>query len=111
MARDDIRDLTDDEARRALPLKWGAVPVGTVPAWVAEMDYAPAPAITRVLREAVEAGTTGYPPFGDLGVGDALAGFAGRHWGLELPPEASIVTGDVIAAIRLALDTLCTPGP
>lgn len=111
MARDAIRDLTDDEARRALPLKWGAVPVGTVPAWVAEMDYAPAPAVTEALRGAVEAGTTGYAPFGDLGVGAALSGFARRHWGLELPAEASIVTGDVISAIRLALDTLCPAGP
>ena len=111
MARDEIRDLSDEEARRALPLKWGEVPVGTVPAWVAEMDYAPAPVVTQALREAVEAGTTGYPPFGDLGVGAAFSGFARRHWGLEVEPGATVVTGDVVAAIRLALDTLCPPGP
>ena len=35
-----IRDLTDEEARRALVLKWGTVEPDVLPAWVAEMDYA-----------------------------------------------------------------------
>ena len=111
MSGDEIRDLTDDEARRALPLKWGAVPVGTVPAWVAEMDVALAPAIADAVSDAVRAGTAGYPPFGDAGVGAALAGFAGRHWDQDLPPDATVVVGDVIAGIRIALDVLCPPGP
>ena len=61
MSGDEIRDLTDDEARRALPLKWGAVPVGTVPAWVAEMDVALAPAIADAVSDAVRAGYGGLP--------------------------------------------------
>ncbi|MET1060287.1 MAG: aminotransferase class I/II-fold pyridoxal phosphate-dependent enzyme [Nocardioides sp.] len=111
MSRDVIRDLTDDEARVALPLKWGAVPVGTVPAWVAEMDIALAPAIADAVSDAVRAGTAGYPPYGDAGVGEALAGFAGRHWDQDLPPDAAVVVGDVIAGIRIVLDVLCPPGP
>ena len=111
MSGDEIRDLSDDEARRALPLKWGAVPEGTVPAWVAEMDVALAPAIADAVSEAVRAGVAGYPPFDDLGVGAALAGFAGRHWDQDLPPDASVVVGDVIAGIRIALEVLCPPGP
>lgn len=35
-----IIDLTDQQARRALVLKWGAVDPDVLPAWVAEMDYA-----------------------------------------------------------------------
>ena len=38
-----IKDLTDDEARRAIVLKWGTVDPDVLPAWVAEMDYALAP--------------------------------------------------------------------
>ena len=38
-----IVDLTDDEARRALPEKWGAIDPDVIPAWVAEMDYVIAP--------------------------------------------------------------------
>jgi cystathionine beta-lyase len=106
-----LHDLTDDEARRALPLKWGAVPHGTVPAWVAEMDFALAPPLVAALTDAVRAGRAGYPAHGDGGVGAALSGFAARHWGQDLPEDAAVLTGDVIAAIRLALEVLCPAGP
>lgn len=106
-----IRDLTDDEARRALPLKWGAVPEGTLPAWVAEMDLELAPQLSEAVSAAVLEGRTGYAPFGDDGTGAALAGFAGRHWDLDLPHDAVVPSGDVIAGIRLAIEVLCPPGP
>jgi cysteine-S-conjugate beta-lyase len=103
-----IRDLTDDEARAALPLKWELPDV--VPAWVAEMDYAQAEPITAALVDAVRRGALGYPPHGD-GLGAAFAGFASRHWGWEVPADASVATGGVVGGIRLALEVLCPPGP
>ncbi|GAA2149986.1 aminotransferase class I/II-fold pyridoxal phosphate-dependent enzyme [Nocardioides koreensis] len=106
-----IVDLTDEQARAALPLKWGAVEPGVVPAWVAEMDYALAPPVVAALTDAVRRGTAGYPPFGDGGVGATFAGFAQRHWGWSPPDDASVVVGDVIAGIRLVLEVLCPPGP
>ena len=106
-----IVDLGDEEARAALPLKWGAVEPGVVPAWVAEMDYALAPPLTGAVVDAVRRGTTGYPPFGDGGVGAAFAGFARRHWSWAPPEDASVVVGDVVAGIRLVLEVLCPPGP
>ncbi|MBD8869539.1 MalY/PatB family protein [Nocardioides donggukensis] len=106
-----IRDLTDAEARAALPCKWGAVPEGTVPAWVAEMDLAPPEPVTDAVAEAVRRGVAGYAPFGDGGIGAALAGFASRHWGWEVPPDAAVPTADVVSGIRLALEVLCPPGP
>jgi cystathionine beta-lyase len=106
-----IVDLDDAAARAALPLKWGAVEAGVLPAWVAAMDYALAPPVTAALAQAVARGTTGYPPLGDDGVGAAFASFAGRHWSWHVPADASVVVGDVIAGIRLALEVLCPPGP
>jgi cystathionine beta-lyase len=106
-----IVDLTDEEARAALPLKWGAVEPGVLPAWVAEMDYALAPAVADAVAGAVRRGLAGYPPFGDGGIGAAFSGFAGRHWGWSPPEDASVVVGDVISGIRLVLETLCPPGP
>ena len=50
-----LRDLADSEARAALPMKWGAVPEGTIPAWVAEMDFAPPPAVTADRMRVAEA--------------------------------------------------------
>jgi cystathionine beta-lyase len=106
-----IVDLDDAQARAALPLKWGAVEDGVLPAWVAEMDYALAPPLVAALTAAVARGTTGYPPAGDDGVGAAFASYAERHWSWPVPADASVVVGDVIAGLRLALEVLCPPGP
>jgi cysteine-S-conjugate beta-lyase len=106
-----IRDLSDDEVRAALPQKWGSTAPGVIPAYVAEMDFAPAPVVVETLVDAIRRGTTGYPPQDDGGVGAAFAGFAERHWGWAPPADSAVVVGDVIGGIRLALDVLCPPGP
>jgi cystathionine beta-lyase len=108
-----IRDYTDDEARAALPCKWGSVDPGVLPAWIAEMDFALAPPVADALREAVTRGVTGYPQFGEDagGLGTAYAGFAARHWGHEVDPAWVLPTVDVTAGIRFVLDVLCDPAP
>ncbi|MBZ5738070.1 MalY/PatB family protein [Nocardioides mangrovi] len=103
-----IEDLSDDEARRALPLKWEDP--DTVPAWVAEMDFRQAEPITQALVDAVRDGALGYPPHADE-LGSSFADFAHRHWDWSVPAEASVPTGGVIAGVRLALEVLCPPGP
>jgi cystathionine beta-lyase len=108
-----IRDLTDDEARAALVLKWGETEPGMIPAWVAEMDYAVAEPITAAVRAAVERGELGYPRYqrcgGDLG--SAYAGFAERHFGHEVRPDRVLPTADVTVGVRIALEVLSEPGP
>lgn len=111
--RRPIVDLTDDEARRALVLKWGTVGPDVLPAWVAEMDYALDPVVAAAVTDLVAAGGAGYPADGgsDGSVGAAYAGFAGRNLGWDLPADSSVVVGDVIGGIRLALDVWAKPGP
>jgi cysteine-S-conjugate beta-lyase len=107
-----IRDLTDDEARRAIVLKWGTVAPDVLPAWVAEMDYALAPAVHDALLDAVNTGVTGYPTFESGGrLGEAYAGFAERHFGHRLDPQNVVATVDVTAGVRVALDVLSDKGP
>ncbi len=107
-----IRDLTDDEARRALVLKWGSVEPDVLPAWVAEMDYALAPPVAEALQQAVADGVTGYPPFEPGGaLGRAYSDFAARHYGQRVDPDQVIPTVDVMAGVRVALDVLSEPGP
>ena len=107
-----IRDLTDEEARRALPEKWGSAEPDVLPAWVAEMDFALAPAITEALSRAVSDGMTGYPRFGVGGeLAAAYAGFAQRRHGMDVDPDQVIPVVDVTAGVRLALDVLSGPGP
>jgi cysteine-S-conjugate beta-lyase len=109
---DTIRDLTDAEARRAMPLKWGSVAPDVLPAWVAEMDYGLAPVVASALRDALDAGITGYPAQGPGGaLGEAYAGFAERRYGQPVDPSLVLPTTDVTAGIRLALDVLSDPGP
>ncbi len=107
-----IRDLSDEEARRALVCKWGEVDADVLPAWVAEMDYAIAEPIVEALQRAVAAGMTGYPrlsPGGPLGA--AYAGFAARQFGHDVDPEQVLPTVDVTAGVRIALDLFSEPGP
>jgi cystathionine beta-lyase len=106
-----IRDLTDEEARRALVLKWGSVDPDVLPAWVAEMDYALAPPVAEALQRAVTDGVTGYPAFSGAALGSAYAGFAQRHFGHRVDPEQVLPTVDVTAGVRVALDVLSEPGP
>ncbi len=105
-----LHDLTDDQARAALPLKWGVDP-GVIPAWVAEMDFRLAEPIEEALLRSVRAGAVGYPPFGDGGLGEAFAGFAARHWSWDVPAGAVVPVGSVMAGMRIALEALCPPGP
>jgi len=107
-----IRDLTDEEARRALVLKWGTVEPGVLPAWVAEMDYALAPVVRDALVEAIGRGVTGYPEIdGQPRLGEAYAGFAQRHWGWAVDPGLVRPVCDVTAGIRVALEVLSEQAP
>ena len=106
-----IRDLTDDEAKVALAAKWGMADEGVLPAWIAEMDYAPAECITEALTDAVRAGALGYPRFGSGGpLGEAYAGFAQRQFGQRVDPDHVRPVVDVTAGVRLLLDVLSGPG-
>ncbi len=105
-----IVDLTDEQARRTLVLKWGQAPPDVLPAWVAEMDYALAPAVQEAVVHAVQGGITGYAATGPE-VATALAGFADRRWGWQVDPGHVVLVADVMAGIGLALDVLCEPGP
>ena len=112
MSDDGIRDLTDDEARRALPTKWGLVDEDVLPAWVAEMDFAPAPVVAEAVRQALADGVFGYPSDTHGGaLGEAYAGFAARQFGDTVDPDQVFPVSDVTAGIRLLLDVLSDPGP
>ena len=108
--RRPIVDLTDEQARRALVLKWGSVPQDVIPAWVAEMDYAVDPVVMEAVQRALSDGVTGYPLDRDPALGEAYAGWAGRHFGWAPSPEDVREVVDVTAGVRLAVDVLSGPG-
>ena len=110
--RRPLVDLTDEEARRALVLKWGTVPHDVIPAWVAEMDYALDPVVRDAVLRAVRDGAVGYPVFGaPPELSEAYVGFAARHYGSLVEPEWMLPVVDVTAGVRFVIDVLCDAGP
>ena len=108
--RRPIVDLTDDEARLRLPLKWG-VPDDVIPAWVAEMDYAVDPVVLEAVQRMLADGITGYPLFGwDPELAQSYAAWSARHFGWAPDPEAVHPVVDVTARVRLAIDVFSGPG-
>ena len=105
-----IVDLTDEEARLRLPLKWG-VPDDVIPAWVAEMDYAVDPVVLEAVQRMLADGITGYPLFGwDPELAQSYAAWSARHFGWAPDPEAVHPVVDVTAGVRLAIDVFSGPG-
>ena len=110
--RRPIVDLTDEQARRAMVLKWGLAPEDVIPAWVAEMDYALDPVVHAAVREALDAGVTGYPVFGPGdGLGEAYAKWSQRHFGWAPEADAVQPVSDVTAGMRVAIDVLSERAP
>ncbi len=110
--RRPVVDLTSEEARRALVLKWGTVPADVIPAWVAEMDYALDPVVREAVLRAVRDGVTGYPVYpASRGLAEAYAAFAARHYGSQVDPAWVQPVVDVTAGVRLAVDLLSDDGP
>jgi cysteine-S-conjugate beta-lyase len=105
-------NLTDDELRAAGSVKWTWEGADVLPAWVAEMDVRPCPAVLSAVQDGVQRAAFGYPPRDqDSGVPEATAAFVARRFGWQVDPAFVITTGDVMAAVRLALEALCEAAP
>jgi cysteine-S-conjugate beta-lyase len=105
-------DLTDDELRAGGSVKWNYADPDVLPAWVAEMDVRPCPAVADALHDAIDRGVTGYPPMDDrTGLPEATADFLSGRFGWQVDPASVVSTGDVMAGVGLVLGYLCDPGP
>ncbi|WP_017792949.1 MalY/PatB family protein [Leucobacter salsicius] len=83
-------------------IKWTRFPADVLPLFVAEMDFALAPAIRETLIERVQASDTGYlDSAGPLA--EAFAGFARDRWGWEVPHDRVHLATDVATGIVEAL--------
>jgi cysteine-S-conjugate beta-lyase len=110
--RIELPDFGLDDAwlRRSGSVKWTHPGPDVLPAWVAELDVALCPAVSRALHGAVGKGTTGYPALDhDSGLPEATAGFLADRLGWTIDPAQVISTGDVMAGIMITLWTLCEP--
>ncbi|WP_109209344.1 MULTISPECIES: aminotransferase class I/II-fold pyridoxal phosphate-dependent enzyme [Microbacterium] len=104
-----LQALPIAELRQRSSTKWRKYGEDVLPFFVAETDYALAPAITRVLTRAVELGDTGYTP-PDPGVREAFVDFALRRWDWAVEPSHVFWTGDVMMGVVEILRRVIAPG-
>lgn len=92
-------------------LKWNYFDPDVLPAWVAEMDYGLAPAISEALHRAVDRGDTGYLyPEAIDGVARSASRFWNDRFGWEVDPLQVSHAPDVVEGLRRVIMHLTTPG-
>jgi cysteine-S-conjugate beta-lyase len=103
-------ELTEDALRAGGGLKWTHYGPA-IGAFVAEMDFGTAPAVTVALHEAVDGGRLGY--LTDAAAADmarACAGWQERRYGWAVPPEWITPLPDVIAGLQATIEHFTVPG-
>jgi cystathionine beta-lyase len=102
--------LTEDALRSAGSLKWTHYGEA-LGAFVAEMDFGTAPAVTRALHAAVDAGALGYlPTAAAAGMAEACADWQRRRYGWTVPAEWVTPLADVVAGLQAAIEHFSPPG-
>ena len=104
-----LQALPLDQLRQRSSTKWQKYPPEVLPLFVAETDYALAPAITDVLARAVQLGDTGYTP-PEPGVREAFVEFSRRRFAWEVDPALVFWTGDVMMGVVEILRRVIEPG-
>lgn len=100
-----------DTLRRRRGRKWSRYPADVLPAWIADMDFLPAPSIRETLLEALDSGDLGYGPTAELsGMAESFAQWAARRWQWRIDPAAVLVMPDVVGGIANCIEALTAPG-
>ncbi len=106
-----FEDLDLPTLRRRHSMKWRAYPPDVLPAWVAEMDFGTAPAVTAALAAAARRGDFGYAV--DLvapELTEAFCGFAKRRWDWGVDPAQVYLLRDVMRGVELWIEYCTAPG-
>ena len=102
--------LTEDALRAGGSLKWTKYGPA-IGAFVAEMDFGTAPAVTRALHEAVDAGRLGYLTPETAGeMAAAYADWWAPRAGVPVPAERITPLPDVVAGLQVAIEHFTPPG-
>ena len=108
-----LRSLDVATLRRRAGKKWQARRAPFA-AWVADMDFPVAPAITDALRAVVDAGTFGYADWGEPNplspAGKLFAPRMAERFGWEVRPDRVRDLVDVLQGVRATVLHLSRPG-
>ena len=110
MAAHPFDAITADDLRQAGSVKWTAFP-DTIGAFVAEMDFGVAPAITQAIDASLAAGLTGYLPERlSTRLAEATASWYSEKYGWDVPAQRVRAVPDVISAFEFAITSYASPG-
>jgi cystathionine beta-lyase len=104
-------DLLSEEALRAGgSLKWSRYGPA-LGAFVAEMDFGTAPAVTQALHAAIDGSRLGYlPEQAAAELAEACAAWQRRRYGWTVPPAWISPVADVLAALQAVIELYTPPG-
>lgn len=104
--------MRDMERLRALTgVKWRRFKGDIIPAWVADMDFPTAPAVSDALREMVDASDFGYNGASfDDSIPRAWSQWSSRRFGWEPEVDESKVFANALQPIAAALSITTSPG-
>ena len=101
--------ITESDLRAAGSVKWTMFP-DTIGAFVAEMDFGLAPAITAAIDESLSAGLTGYlPQHLTTAVQEATARRYSENHGWSITADQVRLVPDVIVAFEFAINNFTSP--
>jgi cystathionine beta-lyase len=102
--------ITETDLRAAGSVKWTMFPEA-IGAFVAEMDFGLAPAVTHAIDESLKAGLTGYlPQHLSTSLQEATAQRYAQKHGWELTADQVRLVPDVIAAFEFTIENFTAPG-
>ena len=105
-----IDGLGVEDLRRVGGLKWSQYP-DAIGAFVADMDFGTAPAVTEAVHAAVDLGLLGYLPEAvGRRMAEACAQWAGDRYGWAVDPTDVRPLADVIAGLQAAIEHFSRPG-
>lgn len=97
------------DRRGSMSYKWDTTPEGTVPMWVADMDFKTAPCIIEALLKRVEHGVFGYTKVPEEYYSATCRWFERRH-GWTIDPARIIYTSGVVPAVSAIIKALANEG-
>ncbi|MBG6246813.1 MULTISPECIES: MalY/PatB family protein [Symbiopectobacterium] len=100
--------------RRRQSMKWQYHALEILPAWVAEMDFAPSPAVADVLRHWYLAQDTGYPyrqrDRAEHLLARAFSRYTAREFNWETDPANVLALNELVRAVYLLILAFSEPG-
>jgi len=110
MTHAELDAITRDQLSRPTSRKWSLHP-GTIGAWVAEMDFGTAPAVTAALHRAIDDGDFGYlAPETTRRMAQATSDWLRDDCGWEIPAANIHPVSDVMAAFEVAVTKFSPAG-